>query len=48
MTTAIDSLDKGVNEHAQANAVGHIIDELLTLREEFEGMTLFSFTDGWW
>jgi hypothetical protein len=37
-----------VNEHAQAIAVGHIIDELLPLREEFEGMTLFSFTDGWW
>lgn len=48
MTIQKDSLVQGVNERAQALAVGHIIDELTPLANEFEGMTLFSFTDGWW
>lgn len=48
MTIQKDSLKNGENEHAQALAVGHIIDELTPLANEFEGMTLFSFTDGWW
>ena len=48
MTIKKDSLEQGVNERAQALAVGHIIDELTPLANEFEGMTLFSFTDGWW
>ena len=48
MTIAKDSLERGVNESAQAIAVGNIIDELSPLAHEFEGMTLFSFTDGWW
>lgn len=48
MTIAKDSLTRGINENAQAIAVGNIIDELSPLANEFEGMTLFSFTDGWW
>ena len=48
MTIEKDSLAQGVNEHAQALAVAQIIDELEPLASEFEGMTLFSFTDGWW
>ena len=48
MTTANDSLETGVNELAQAIAIGHIIDDLLPLKNEFDGITLFSFTDGWW
>lgn len=48
MTIKKDSLEQGINERAQALAVGHIIDELTPLANEFEGMTLFSFTDGWW
>ena len=46
MTIEKDTLAQGINEHAQALAVAHIIDE--PLASEFEGMTLFSFTDGWW
>ncbi|MEL0176176.1 MAG: glycoside hydrolase family 2 TIM barrel-domain containing protein [Cryomorphaceae bacterium] len=48
MTIEKDSLEQGVNERAQAVAVSHIIDELEPYAHEFEGMTLFSFTDGWW
>lgn len=48
MTIKKDSLEQGINERAQALAVGHIIDELIPLANEFQGMTLFSFTDGWW
>ena len=48
MTIEKDSLEQGVNERAQAVAVSHIIDELEPHAHEFEGMTLFSFTDGWW
>ena len=47
MTIEKDSLEQGVNERAQAVAVSHIIDELEPHAHEFEGMTLFSFTDGW-
>lgn len=48
MTIEKDSLEQGVNERAQAIAVSRIIDELEPHAHEFEGMTLFSFTDGWW
>lgn len=48
MAIAKDSLQKGENERAQALAVDHILTELAPLSNEFEGITLFSYTDGWW
>lgn len=48
MTVATDTFVEGTNESAQAAAVAHILDEILAHEHECMGITLFSFTDGWW
>ena len=48
MTTATDSFAKGENQKAQAAAVANILDEILAYENQFQGISLFSFTDGWW
>lgn len=48
MTVAKDGFDQGVNESAQAQAVGHILDEIYAHKEAVTGVMVFSFTDGWW
>ncbi len=48
MTVATDSFAQGENQKAQAAAVAHILDEILVHEGQFQGITLFSFTDGWW
>lgn len=48
MTVATDSFAQGENQNAQAAAVAHILDEILAHEGQFQGITLFSFTDGWW
>ena len=48
MTVATDSFAQGENQKAQAAAVAHILDEIMAHEGQFQGITLFSFTDGWW
>ena len=48
MTAATDSFAQGENQKAQAAAVANILDEILAHENEFKGISLFSFTDGWW
>ncbi len=48
MKIATDGFEQGENEQAQAKAVGKILDELSPYHSEIKGITLFSFTDGWW
>jgi hypothetical protein len=48
MAVATDTFSEGTNESAQAAAVAHILDEILAHEHECMGITLFSFTDGWW
>ena len=48
MTVATDSFAQGENQKAQAAAVAHILDEILANESRCAGITLFSFTDGWW
>ena len=48
MKVAKDGFEQGENERAQAQAVGHILEELAPHHSAIAGLTLFSFTDGWW
>lgn len=48
MTASRDSYEKGVNERAQADANAKILEIVFDNLEVGSGVTLFSFTDGWW
>lgn len=48
MTKAGHGYKQGVNQHAQADAVKNILDSILGNQDICSGVTLFSFTDGWW
>ena len=48
MTVGTDSFAQGENQKAQAVAVANILDEILAYENRFQGISLFSFTDGWW
>ena len=48
MTIARDGYEKGVNERVQADANSRILDQVFENLEVCSGVTLFSFTDGWW
>ena len=47
---SIDShgYDQGVNQEAQADATENILDDVFSNQDICSGVTLFSFTDGWW
>ena len=40
--------EQGVNEKAQADATENILKNILNNTEVCSGVTMFSFTDGWW
>lgn len=48
MTITKAGYEQGVNEKAQADANAKILDAILRNKEIGSGVTLFSFTDGWW
>ncbi len=48
MTISKSGYEKGVNQKAQADANAKILDVVLSNTEVCSGVTLFSFTDGWW
>lgn len=48
MTIESDGFKQGENEKAQAQANASILDKILENRDLCAGVTLFSFTDGWW
>ena len=48
MTVAASGYEQGVNERAQADANGKILDAVFRNTDVCSGVTLFSFTDGWW
>jgi len=48
MTVARDTYEKGVSEKAQADANAKILESVFANQEICAGVTLFSFTDGWW
>lgn len=48
MTVERDSYKEGVNEKAQADANAKILESVFENLEVSSGLTLFSFTDGWW
>lgn len=48
MTIARDGYAKGVNEKVQADANAKILESVFRHAEVCSGVTLFSFTDGWW
>jgi hypothetical protein len=48
MTIAKDGFPEGESEEAQAQAVAHILKELAPYEDQFEGIVIFSFLDGWW
>ena len=48
MTISKDGYDKGINEKAQADANAKILDVIFNNNNICSGVTLFSFTDGWW
>ncbi len=48
MTIAKEGYDKGVNEKAQADATTNILNAVFEHQAIGLGVTLFSFTDGWW
>lgn len=48
MTISKDGYEKGVNEKAQANSTKNILISVFNNTEICSGVTLFSFTDGWW
>ena len=48
MTIARDEYAKGENERAQADANRNILECIFKHAEVCSGVTLFSFTDGWW
>ena len=48
MAAEKDSYSAGVNEDAQADATAVILDQIFARKDLINGVTLFSFTDGWW
>lgn len=48
MTVEKDSFSKGNNPAAQAAATREILQQIFKNIEHHNGITLFSFTDGWW
>jgi hypothetical protein len=48
MTITKQGFEKGVNEKAQAAANAKITESVFNNMEVCSGLTLFSFTDGWW
>ncbi len=48
MTAARDGYKEGNNEQAQADATAHILNAVFSDTQICSGVTLFSFTDGWW
>jgi len=48
MTVARDGYAQGVNETVQADANGRILESVFSHSDVCSGVTLFSFTDGWW
>ncbi|WP_431122097.1 glycoside hydrolase family 2 TIM barrel-domain containing protein [Flagellimonas flava] len=48
MTISKDGYDKGVNQKAQADANAKILETVFNNQDICAGVTLFSFTDGWW
>ena len=48
MTIDKDGYTKGMNEKAQANATKNILEAVFKATDVCAGVTLFSFTDGWW
>lgn len=48
MTVAKAGFEKGMNEKAQAAATSKILEKTFANTDINSGVTLFSFTDGWW
>lgn len=48
MTITKDGYKKGINEKAQADGTAKILNSIFENQEICSGVTLFSFTDGWW
>ncbi len=48
MTITKSGYEKGENEKAQADANANILDIVFNNQDISSGVTLFSFTDGWW
>jgi hypothetical protein len=48
MTIAKRGYEQGVNQQAQADANARILDVIFENTETCMGVTMFSFTDGWW
>ncbi|WP_034044668.1 glycoside hydrolase family 2 TIM barrel-domain containing protein [Wocania ichthyoenteri] len=48
MTISKAGFEKGINEKAQAAANKNILDKIFENQEVCSGVTMFSFTDGWW
>jgi endo-1,4-beta-mannosidase len=48
MTINRDGYEEGYNEKAQADANSRILNSVFNYSEICSGVTLFSFTDGWW
>ena len=48
MAAEKDAYSVGVNEDAQADATAVILDQIFSRKDLINGVTLFSFTDGWW
>lgn len=48
MKIAKDGYEQGKNEKAQSNANANILNGIFSNTEICSGVTLFSFTDGWW
>ena len=48
MTIEKDGFEKGINEKAQAAANSKILESIFNNKDVCAGVTLFSFTDGWW
>jgi len=48
MTITKQGYEKGFNEKAQAGANAKILESVFNNTEVCSGVTLFSFTDGWW
>ena len=48
METAKDDYEQGENQRAQADATKQILKDVFENKNICSGVTLFSFTDGWW
>jgi exo-beta-1,3-glucanase (GH17 family) len=48
MTIEKEGFQQGINEKAQAAANSNILDKVFDNKDVCSGVTMFSFTDGWW